>query len=474
MTMGGRITVSKSTLVRPAQETPRRRLWLSSLDLGAPRMHLPSVRFYRHGGNRPDGGDGVPPADNEGSRFFDGERMRRALAEALVPFYPMAGRLGHDGDGRLEIDCNGEGVLFVEADAADTTVDDYGDFAPTAELRRLVPAVGEYTDDVSALPLLLLQVTYFKCGGVCLGVATDHYVSDGMSTSHFVNSWAELCRGTKISSVPYIDRTLLRAREPPTPSFRHVEYLPPPAALPATAKLLLSASDESTPPATAVDIFKLTLSDLARLRAQLPSRVDDVSQPRRLSMYAVVAAHVWRCVSLARGLPPDQPTMLIAAVDGRSRLPLPAGFLGNVVFSATPISEASTVMTRGAAAGVVQAALDRMDGDYCRSALDCLEMQPEHLSDIARRRAATFWYNLVVTSWVRMRIHDADFGWGRPVFMGPGGIAKEGLAFVLPSADGDGSLSVAVCLRAEHMDKFRVLMYDNAIGECSTTRCSKM
>jgi len=102
------ITVRRSTMVRPARETPRQRLWNSNLDLVVPRFHTPSVYFYRRGGPEVEG-------------FFDGERMRRALAEALVPFYPMAGRLARDEVGRLEIDCNGEGVLFVEADATRPT-----------------------------------------------------------------------------------------------------------------------------------------------------------------------------------------------------------------------------------------------------------------------------------------------------------------------------------------------------------------
>jgi shikimate O-hydroxycinnamoyltransferase len=44
--------------------------------------------------------------------------------------------------------------------------------------------------------------------------------------------------------------------------------------------------------------------------------------------------------------------------------------------------------------------------------------------------------------------------------MGPGGIAYEGLAFVLPSANKDGSLSIAISLQAEHMEKFRKLILD--------------
>jgi len=146
-----KITVRGSEMVYPAAETPRRRLWNSGPDLVVPRFHTPSVYFFR----RRDG-EGNDLAAADGS-FFDGARMRRALAEALVPFYPMAGRLARDEDGRVEIDCNAGGVLFQEADAPDATVDDFGDFAPTMELKRLIPTV-EYTDDISAFPLLVLQV----------------------------------------------------------------------------------------------------------------------------------------------------------------------------------------------------------------------------------------------------------------------------------------------------------------------------
>jgi shikimate O-hydroxycinnamoyltransferase len=142
-----KITVRGSATVVPAEETPRLRLWNSNPDLVVPRFHTPSVYFFRRGdtpGESPD--------------YFDGARMRRALAEALVPFYPMAGRLARDEDGRVEIDCNAEGVLFVEADAPDGAVDDFGDFAPTMDLKRLIPAV-DFTGGISSYPLLVAQVT---------------------------------------------------------------------------------------------------------------------------------------------------------------------------------------------------------------------------------------------------------------------------------------------------------------------------
>lgn len=104
---------------------------------------LPSVYFYRPTGS---------------ANFFDPKVMKEALSRVLVPFYPMAGRLKRDDDGRIEIDCNGEGVLFVEAES-DGVIDDFGDFAPTLDLRKLIPAV-DYSRGISASSLLVLQVLF--------------------------------------------------------------------------------------------------------------------------------------------------------------------------------------------------------------------------------------------------------------------------------------------------------------------------
>ncbi|KAK4414011.1 Shikimate O-hydroxycinnamoyltransferase [Sesamum alatum] len=94
----------------------------------------------------------------EAANFFDSKVLKAALSRALVEFYPSAGRLRKDDKGRVEINCNGEGVLFVEAEC-DGAIDDIGDhFVPAPEL-SLVPTV-DYSQGISTFPLLLLQVMY--------------------------------------------------------------------------------------------------------------------------------------------------------------------------------------------------------------------------------------------------------------------------------------------------------------------------
>lgn len=439
------ITIRESTMVQPARETPRQTLWNANVDLVVPRFHTPSVYFYR-----PDGsGD-----------FFDAGKMKAALAEALVPFYPMAGRLGRDEDGRIEIDCQGQGVLFVEAET-ESRIDDFGDFAPTMELKKLIPVV-DYSGDISSFPLLVLQVTHFKCGGASLGVGMQHHVADGASGLHFINSWSDVARGLGISIPPFIDRTLLRARDPPTPSFPHIEYQPAPSMLSPPPSPVASPPNPTpktqspTTTDTAVNIFKITREQLDLLKSKSPPGT-------RFSSYSLLAGHVWRCVCIARDLPGEQPTKMYIATDGRSRLrpPLPQGYFGNVIFTATPITNTGDLIDGGiiTAAKKINDSLARMDDQYLRSALDYLELQPD-LAALVRGAHTFRCPNIGLTSWVRLPIHDADFGWGRPIFMGPGGIAYEGLAFVLPSPTDDGSMSLAISLQPAHMQRFQKLIYE--------------
>lgn len=59
-----------------------------------------------------------------------------------MPFDPVAGRLGCDENGRLEIVCNEDGVLFIEAETT-AVMDNHliEDFSDTSEVLQLVPEV---------------------------------------------------------------------------------------------------------------------------------------------------------------------------------------------------------------------------------------------------------------------------------------------------------------------------------------------
>ncbi|KAI5313828.1 PREDICTED: shikimate [Prunus dulcis] len=444
--MAEKVTVSikESTMVKPAEEsTPRGSLWLSNLDLQYSPYHTSNVYFYRSSGDE---------------NLFDLVVLKQALSKALVLFYPMAGRYKlNDENGRMEIDCNAEGVLFVVAESI-SAIDDFGDFVLNPNLRELIPGV-DYASGISSFPIFASQVTYFKCGGVSLGVSMDHRVADGFSALHFVNTWSAIARGdvSKINP-PFMDRTLLRARNPPQPAFHHIEFE-------TSAEKELVYDLQKTTKVTASS-FRLTREQLNILKSKSKEDAGNNSNPINFTTFEMLAGHIWRCVCKARKLPDDQNTKLRIPTDGRSRLqpPLPAGFFGNVSFRTAHIAAAGDIQSKPTwyAASCVHNALARMDNDYLISALDYLDLELQTRLYQPPVGPRPIWSpHLQINTWMRLPIHDADFGWGRPIFMGPGrAYPWDGMALLLPSATNDGSLSLIITLQSEHMKSFPDLLYD--------------
>ncbi|GJZ59088.1 shikimate O-hydroxycinnamoyltransferase-like protein [Tanacetum coccineum] len=423
-----KIVVRESTMVMPAKEMPRIKLWNSNLDLIVPDVHSSRVYIYR---------------PNAANKLFDMKVMKDALSKALVVFYPMGGRLKEDENGRVEIDCQGQGVLLVEAES-DGVVDDFDDFAPSLELRKLVPTV-DYSLGIESYPLTVLQVTYFKCGGVSLGVGIHHRVADGLSGMHFVNTWSCMARGLDVTLPPFIDRTILRAHDLPRPIFEHIEYHTGPQ---------MNSPLEGPSNETSISIFKLTRDQLNMLKGK--SQIN-------YTTFETLSGHVWKSACKARGLLDIGETKLYIATDGRARLQpaLPPGYFGNVIFTTAPKATTKEIQTNPSwyAASKIHDALVKMNTDYLKSALDYLDLQPD-LKALVRGAHTFKCPNLGITSWTRLPMYDADFGLGRPIYMGPAWIAFEGFCYVLPSPINDGSISIAISLQAEHMKLFSKFLYD--------------
>jgi len=131
--------------VRPSKPTPHERKLLSDIDdQDGLQYQMPVIQFYNYDPTM----EWKDPVDV----------IRKALAKTLVFYYPFAGRL-REGPGRkLVVDCTGEGVLFIEADA-DVTIKEFVDtlhppFRCLDEILDDVPG----SSDVLNTPLLLIQV----------------------------------------------------------------------------------------------------------------------------------------------------------------------------------------------------------------------------------------------------------------------------------------------------------------------------
>ncbi|KAI4969309.1 hypothetical protein ZWY2020_000223 [Hordeum vulgare] len=434
-----KVEVVESALVAPSEETPRRELWLSNLDLAVPKTHTPLVYYY------PAPAPATAAPDSDPAGFFSPERLRAALARALVLFYPLAGRLGREGEGgRLQIDCSGEGALFVVARAPDVAGDElFGSgYEPSPEIRRTFVPFAPSGDPPCLMAMF--QVTFLKCGGVVLGTGIHHVTMDGMGAFHFIQTWTGLARGLALSeacpSPPFHDRTLLRARSPPRPEFDHPVYSP---------EYLNGA-----PRPFVTRVYSVS----PKLLADLKSRCAPGA-----STYGAVTAHLWRCMCVARGLAAGSDTRLRVPANIRHRLrpPLPRQFFGNAIVRDLVTVKVGDVLAQplGYVADTIRKAVEHVDDAYTRSVMDYLEVESEKGSQAARGQLMPE-SDLWVVSWLGMPMYDADFGWGAPRFVAPAQMFGSGTAYVTQrGADRDDGIVVLFALEPQYLHCFQDVFY---------------
>ncbi|KAK4592466.1 hypothetical protein RGQ29_016850 [Quercus rubra] len=451
-------SIRSISMVFPSKPTPSGLLQLPETDQVAQWTHAPLIYIYRAKSNN----NTIP---------FSFEVMKNSLSRALIHFYPLAGRLHWIEGGRLELDCKAMGVQLLEA-YSEAELDELGDFAPTDAVRDLVPKV-DYTTPIEEWPLLLVQVTRFRCGGLCVGVAISHTMVDGRSATHFINSWAKLSRGYDLEDVdmPFLDRTVLRSSEPvKTPRFDHIEYTTKPPVL-----IGRTDANEERKKETSVTLLKLTREQVEVLKKRANQEVVGVTTIRPYSRYEAIAGHMWRCACKVRAVDShnSQSTRARLGVDIRNRLKpsLPERYFGNAISATvTPICLYEDLLSRplSYSAGKLREAIDRMDDEYIRSALDFISSQKDVSGLRSNFHIQGFSEgpflgnpNISLGSWIGLPFYDADFGRGKPTYVGPGLLNMDGKSFIMPGPTADGSLIIALRLQTQYMDSFKKIFYED-------------
>ncbi|XP_010453953.1 PREDICTED: (Z)-3-hexen-1-ol acetyltransferase-like [Camelina sativa] len=421
----------KPELVFPAKPTPRELKLLSDIDdQQGLRFHIPTIFFYRHN----------PKAYSDPVAV-----IRRALAETLVYYYPFAGRLRDGGPNRkLAVDCTGEGVLFIEADADVTLVE----FEEKDALKPPFPCFEELLFDVKGssevlnTPLMLMQVTRLKCGGFIFAVRINHVMSDAAGLSLFLKTMCDFARGYHAPTVaPVWERHLLNARAPLRVSHAHREY----DEMPVTG-----TDNDSKEDNLVSRSFFFGHKEMSAIRRLLPPNLVN-----RSTVMETLTSFIWRYRTVAIQPDPNKDMRLIFIVSARSKLttpPLSPGYYGNAFAFPVAIATARELTKKPLefALRLAKEAKYSVTEEYMRSLADLMvtKGRPRFSSDGA-----------YLVSDVRI-LANIDFGiWGKPVY---GGIGRAGVvnfpgASCYVSAEkrnGERGIIVPVCLPEKAMQRF--------------------
>jgi shikimate O-hydroxycinnamoyltransferase len=422
-TSNGGATTSVVAECSPSSAAPCACVPLSSSDLVVPNVHVEVVYAF------------AAPCPHA-------HVLRDSLATVLDEYREWAGRLGHDETGRPAIVLNDEGASFVEAEA-DGPMQDVYPFNPSPLLLDMLPP------NRGVEELLLIQVTFYTCGGTTLGVARHHQVADGEAASNFMDAWAAVCKGIPLTPVLH-DWSALMPREPPNPTFDHIEYRKP------TPKP--DSGEAPVHPPLVRKKLHFDVEMLKRIKSHAVKADDDRGF---YTTFESLTGHLWKCVTQARGLTGEMETRIMVAANARRRLSHPVGenYLGNVIFHACARTMIQQLIEEplSSAAGLIHTAIRSLDNEYLRSAIDFVEVQRK--TPVARSRSTVMSPNLSITSWVQLPLYKLNFGWGTPVYAGPPWVPFEGLVILIPSSTQDGSIDAIIGLFEPDMAKLEEICY---------------
>ncbi|XP_010556178.1 PREDICTED: vinorine synthase [Tarenaya hassleriana] len=401
------VSVISRELIKPSSAThdddgDRLLHHLSFLDQLAPPIFMPFVFFYTNGENL--------------TRQERTDRIKRSLSETLNLFYPLAGRV-RNSNGSCYVECNGEGVPFIEAKAGIRASQILENPNPN-ELNKFLPFEFHEVSEVA----LTVQVTSFESGGIALGIGFCHKLCDAFSGLEFVRNWAAIARrDSENVDAPCLDLSKM---------FPQCD---------------MSDLDMST------GIMKENI--LTRRFVFLNSSVESLRERFsggnvRATRVEALSVFIWSRFMASIGAEgnPDRNgkiyTMLHPVNLRKQAEPaMPDNLFGNLMRFSVTVPKISRDIDDETGCSIVKQMrkeIKRIDAGYVKK---LQEDRQEHL-EFLKRQASGFVRGEIVsfsfTSLCNFPLYESDFGWGKPSWVASARMSFKNLVAFFDTKQGDG------------------------------------
>ncbi|PWA89494.1 Chloramphenicol acetyltransferase-like domain-containing protein [Artemisia annua] len=431
------VQVKEAVMITPSSTTPSHVLKLSSIDSQLfLRFTIEYLLIFR-------------PEHDLGpvERSMVVARVKEALSRALVPYYPLSGRVKARPDGScLEVVCRGQGAVFVES-VSDFNVTDF-ERAPrfVTEWRKLLML--EVTDVLKGAPPLVVQLTWLSDGSVALGVGFSHCICDGIGSVAFLRYFAELATGlnsVEFKPKPIWERHLL---DPKNYSFGPSQgYHPEFNQVTDHCKFLIRFNQGDLTP-TSTTFHEWRINELKSLVASTSPL-----NKSQLTSFEVVSAHIWRSWARALNFPPQQKLKLLFSINIRNRVKpsLPSEYYGNAIVLGCAQTTAKELTENGLfyATELIREAKNRVNDAFVREVIESVTLS--RASQVPDSVGV-----LILSQWSNIGLESVDFGLGRPVQVSP--VCTDKYCILLPVHNSNRSIKSMLAVPSIAVEKYEHLM----------------
>ncbi|XP_016184928.1 vinorine synthase-like [Arachis ipaensis] len=348
------------------------------------------------------------------------ELLKQSLSETLTQFYPFAGKIKDD----LSIDCNDEGANFVVV-KVNCSISKFLKKPDLNSLNKFIPTTPNFEKTMTGAHVINIQVNIFDCGGIAIGFRISHRIADGDSIDTFLKAWTERA-GYNCNSELMTEPNFATSSLFPT-STSHFRNL---------SRKTWGSIFRKEKWVTRRFLFKN--SAIATLKAQIvaTSSSDPLKNPPNTpSRVQTVSALFWKYFMAASKdqFGTQSPSILINTVNLRRRMPEslhPENSIGNFLWLATSEHTSEHELNLNELVNKVKKSIEEVDKDFV-ARLQSEEEGSSIMENALRKISGETWSDnkgdkaleiLAISSWCNFGFYDADFGWGKPMWVSSIGI----------------------------------------------------
>lgn len=403
-----KLQIHSKKLIKPFTPTPSNLTHhkLSFIDELAPKMYAPIILYF------------PCPENVTNKHLFCSTcmfQLETSLSKTLVRFYPLAGRY----DKHLQfVDCNDEGVEYIEA-----TVDCHlHEILSCREkldpklLNNFIPCQILMVDETMH-PLLAIQVTMFKCGGLAIGVCISHRIADAATLSMFLEAWGAT---TNLNKKEYYQEAQI------FPCFDSAVYFPKRGLPHLSFEAFTSAGGK-----TVTRRFPFNKKEISTIRANI------LPEPAPTSKLQLVIAVIWKALLGVEKLKDEhsRATHILQPVNLRGKITTPVlhkHFFGNLcTLASAPMMAAENMEIHDLAIQLSSSIKGSLEG--------WRKMMSEGKDDPLLKNMINNMVNYyMISSWSRFPFYETDFGWGKPVWASSVYFPCKNMILLMDNRNGDG------------------------------------